>query len=128
MSEEKPENRKLTKKEEEVIVHKGTEAPFTGKYYAFWDKGTYICKRCGTPLYRSETQTEFERKSNVPNAAPTWVTFSPEKVSQKKTRDIASILSQLSLSRKPIEVVVTLFYHFPKRVYRRNYSKLGNGN
>ena len=50
--------RKLSKEEESVIIHKGTEAPFTGKYYAFWDKGTYVCKRCGAPLYRSESKFE----------------------------------------------------------------------
>ncbi|MEM2108652.1 MAG: methionine-R-sulfoxide reductase [Candidatus Bathyarchaeia archaeon] len=46
--------RELTKEEEEVIVHKGTEEPFTGKYNAFWESGIYVCKRCGAPLYRSE--------------------------------------------------------------------------
>jgi methionine-R-sulfoxide reductase len=50
--------KKLTKEEESVIVNKGTEAPFTGKYFAFWEKGTYVCKRCGTPLYRSENKFE----------------------------------------------------------------------
>jgi methionine-R-sulfoxide reductase len=49
---------KLTKEEEAVIVDKATEAPFTGKYFAFWEKGTYVCKRCGTPLYRSENKFE----------------------------------------------------------------------
>ncbi len=49
---------KLTQQEERVIVNKGTEAPFTGKYFAFWDKGTYVCKRCRTPLYRSERKFE----------------------------------------------------------------------
>jgi peptide methionine sulfoxide reductase msrA/msrB len=44
----------LTPEEERVIVHKGTEAPFTGKYYNFHGKGTYVCKRCGALLYRSE--------------------------------------------------------------------------
>ncbi len=58
VSEQKPEVRKLTKEEEAVIAKKGTEAPFTGKYYAFWDKGTYICKRCGAALYRSESKFE----------------------------------------------------------------------
>ena len=48
----------LTGEEERVIVHKGTEMPFTGKYFAFWQKGTYICKRCGAPLYRSENKFE----------------------------------------------------------------------
>ena len=50
--------KKLTQEEESVIVNKGTEAPFTGKYFAFWEKGTYICKRCGTSLYRSENKFE----------------------------------------------------------------------
>ncbi len=47
---------KLTKEEEEVIVHKGTEAPFTGKYNDFWLRGTFVCKRCNAPLYRSESK------------------------------------------------------------------------
>jgi methionine-R-sulfoxide reductase len=52
------QNKPLSKEEEAVIVHKATEAPFTGKYFAFWEKGTYVCRRCGTPLYRSETKFE----------------------------------------------------------------------
>ncbi|MBN2410582.1 bifunctional methionine sulfoxide reductase B/A protein [candidate division KSB1 bacterium] len=44
---------KLTPEEEQVIIQKGTEAPFSGKYYNFTEKGTYTCKRCGAPLYRS---------------------------------------------------------------------------
>lgn len=58
LSDNKVELNKLTKEEENVIVKKGTEAPFTGKYFAFWKKGTYICKRCGAPLYRSENKFE----------------------------------------------------------------------
>jgi len=58
LSEKKTEFKKLTKEEERVIVHKGTEKPFTGEFYAFWEKGTYVCKRCGTPLYHSESKFE----------------------------------------------------------------------
>jgi peptide methionine sulfoxide reductase msrA/msrB len=46
--------KQLTPEEERVILHKGTEAPFTGKYETFNETGTYTCKRCGTPLYRSD--------------------------------------------------------------------------
>ncbi len=50
--------KKLTKEEEEVIVRKGTEAPFTGEYDDFWRKGTYVCRRCSAPLYRSNDKFE----------------------------------------------------------------------
>lgn len=45
---------KLTKEEERVIVQKGTEMPFTGEYDSSFRPGTYICRRCNAPLYRSE--------------------------------------------------------------------------
>ena len=48
------EFQKLTPEEERIIVQKGTERPFTGEYDTFFEKGTYICKRCGVELYRSE--------------------------------------------------------------------------
>ncbi len=44
----------LTPEEEEVIVHKGTEMPFSGEYEHNFRPGTYVCRRCETPLYRSE--------------------------------------------------------------------------
>ncbi len=47
---------KLTPQEERVIVNKGTEAPFTGKFEKFDKAGTYTCRRCGIALYRSENK------------------------------------------------------------------------
>ena len=60
MPEKETNYNKLTPEEERVIVHKGTETPFTGKYNAFWKSGTYVCKRCKAPLYRSENKFESE--------------------------------------------------------------------
>lgn len=44
----------LTKKEEWVILHKGTERPFTGDLLDVTEKGTYVCKQCDASLYKSE--------------------------------------------------------------------------
>lgn len=52
-AEEKMENKKLTEFEKYVIEDKGTEKPFTGKYYKHREEGTYTCKRCDAPLYKS---------------------------------------------------------------------------
>ncbi len=56
---------KLTPAEERVIVRKGTERPFSGEYESFWDKGTYVCRRCNAPLYRSETK--FDARCGWPS-------------------------------------------------------------
>ncbi|MFH1754899.1 MAG: bifunctional methionine sulfoxide reductase B/A protein [Candidatus Latescibacterota bacterium] len=44
---------KLTPEEERVIIHKGTERPFTGLYNGHKANGTYLCKKCDAPLYCS---------------------------------------------------------------------------
>ena len=44
---------KLTPEEERVIVHKGTERSFMGEYNDNKETGTYVCRRCSTPLYHS---------------------------------------------------------------------------
>lgn len=46
----------LTDEEKRIIVNKGTEAPFTGEYDTFFREGTYICRRCESPLYTSESK------------------------------------------------------------------------
>lgn len=50
----------LTPEETRVIVNKGTEYPGTGSLLNNKEKGTYECKRCNAPLYRSESKFESE--------------------------------------------------------------------
>lgn len=46
----------LTQAESKVIIDKGTERPFSGKYYKHKKDGTYTCKRCDAPLYNSSSK------------------------------------------------------------------------
>ena len=49
---------KLTPEEERVIINKGTEMPWTGELLDNKKAGTYICRQCDAPLYRSEDKFE----------------------------------------------------------------------
>src|ERR1035437_9846045 len=50
----------LTAEEKHVILEKGTEQPFTGKYWDRLDNGVYVCRQCGTPLYTSASKLRSE--------------------------------------------------------------------
>lgn len=52
--------KELTPEEKRVIIDKGTEHPFTGKYTNNKVQGVYTCKQCGSPLYRSEDKFNSE--------------------------------------------------------------------
>ena len=43
--------RELTAEETRVIVHKGTEAPFSGRFEGHREAGIFVCRRCGAALY-----------------------------------------------------------------------------
>ncbi|XOV67211.1 MAG: methionine-R-sulfoxide reductase [Fluviicola sp.] len=54
MAKDREDWNELTPEEERVIIHKGTETPFTGEFNGFKGKGTYVCRQCESHLYRSE--------------------------------------------------------------------------
>lgn len=49
---------KLTDEQFKVARKKGTERPFTGKFYNHKENGVYICVCCGAELFSSETKYE----------------------------------------------------------------------
>ncbi len=48
----------LTKEEKRVMLDKGTEAPYVGKYVHNSAHGVYVCKQCSAPLYNSKDKFE----------------------------------------------------------------------
>ena len=46
----------LTKEEQRVILQKGTEYAFSGKYWDHHEEGTYVCRRCNAPLFPSSAK------------------------------------------------------------------------
>ncbi|MCF8218868.1 MAG: methionine-R-sulfoxide reductase [Bacteroidales bacterium] len=57
--------KKLDNLEKYVILDKGTEPPFSGKYVDHKKDGTYTCKRCGQPLFRSDDK--FDARCGWPS-------------------------------------------------------------
>lgn len=56
---------KLTPEEAYVILNKGTERPYTGEYTNNKESGTYICRQCDTPLFKSEDK--FDSRCGWPS-------------------------------------------------------------
>lgn len=52
--------KKLTPQQYHVLREKGTEAPFTGKFYKKFEKGVYVCAACGQDLFSSETKFDSD--------------------------------------------------------------------
>lgn len=63
----------LTVEEKRVIESKNTETPFSGEYDDFYEDGTFICRRCNSPLFSSKSKFDAQCgwpsfDSNFPNA------------------------------------------------------------
>jgi peptide-methionine (R)-S-oxide reductase len=81
----------LTEFERFVIEGKGTERPFTGIFYNFDEKGTYFCKKCNAPLYRSADKFD---------AHCGWPSFDDEiKGSVKRTTDADGRRTEITCAR-----------------------------
>jgi peptide-methionine (R)-S-oxide reductase len=72
---------KLTKNQFQVLRKKGTEPPFTGKYWNNHKKGIYVCAGCGEPLFRSDEK--FDSGTGWPSF---WKPFDEKNVDTNEDR------------------------------------------
>lgn len=64
---------RLSPQESNIIDDKGTEPPFSGIYDDFYEKGTFICRKCNAPLFSSKSKFDAHCgwpafDDNFPNA------------------------------------------------------------
>ena len=52
--------KKLTPEQYRVLREKGTETPFTGRFYKNFEKGMYVCGACGQELFASSTKFDSD--------------------------------------------------------------------
>jgi peptide-methionine (R)-S-oxide reductase len=50
----------LTPEQYHVLREKGTDRPFTGKYYLHKEKGMYVCVGCGEELFSSDMKFDSD--------------------------------------------------------------------
>lgn len=55
----------LSLEEAHVILDKGTERPYAGEYTNQKAEGTFICRRCNSPIYRSDAK--FDSRCGWPS-------------------------------------------------------------
>ncbi len=73
--------RDLTDEERQVILDQGTERPFCGVFLDNKKQGTYVCRLCGLPLFRSDAK--FDSGTGWPSfLAP----FDPDHVAALEDR------------------------------------------
>ena len=81
----------LTEFEKSVIEGKGTERPYTGIYYKNNEPGTYLCKKCNAPLYRSKDKFD---------AHCGWPSFDDEiPGAVKRTTDIDGMRTEITCAK-----------------------------
>jgi peptide-methionine (R)-S-oxide reductase len=72
--------KELSAEEYRVLRNKGTEAPFTGKYFKSHDQGVYVCAGCGKVLFLSDDKFD---------SGCGWPSFSKPAEGVEEKRDLS---------------------------------------
>ena len=77
---EKEWQEKLTPEEYAVLRKGATEAPFSGEFVFSKEKGQYLCRACGNPLFSSDTKFESGTGCGPAFMMPCQVQLKPKKI------------------------------------------------
>jgi peptide-methionine (R)-S-oxide reductase len=84
----------LTPEQFEVCINKGTEPPFTGKYYNNKEKGIYKCVCCGESLFKSDAK--YDSGSGWPSF---WQPLSDEKIEYISDTDYGMVRTEVNCKK-----------------------------
>lgn len=85
---------RLTPDERRILLHQGTEAPFCGTLLDNKRTGTYLCRLCGLPLFRSTAK--FDSGTGWPSF---YEPFDPEHVVELLDRSHGMLRTELRCAR-----------------------------
>ena len=78
-SESDKNTKDLTPEQYHILREKGTERPFSGKYWNCKESGTYCCAACENPLFSSDTK--YDSGSGWPSF---YQPISPSQIERKE--------------------------------------------
>jgi peptide-methionine (R)-S-oxide reductase len=84
----------LTPEQYEVCFRKGTERPFSGKYWNSHEKGTYKCVNCGAELFKSDTK--FDSGTGWPSF---WAPANVSNVKEEVDTSYGMVRTEVMCSR-----------------------------
>ena len=84
----------LTPEQYYILRQQGTEAPGSGKYDQFWQKGTYVCAACANPLFSSDTK--YDPHEGWPSF---WKTLSPKSVYMASDNSLGMSRTEVECAR-----------------------------
>jgi peptide-methionine (R)-S-oxide reductase len=84
----------LTPEQFEICINKGTEPPFTGKYYYSKEKGMYKCSCCGESLFKSDTK--YDSGSGWPSF---WKPLDEEKIEYISDNSFGMIRTEVNCKK-----------------------------